>query len=460
MECLRCKHQITIVGPRGGKSAEPQRDVEETGDEEVVDSTRTNVDSRQAAKQSPQKKRSEPADAPRAKAAAKEGDKRKAAEKRPESAKPPSKKVPPPFVREWFVIVDGAEQGPFKEPDLIADLEGGKLKRATHAWHAGLEGWLHLEDIAELAPYASASHRLADAVLTLEPFGSEDEPRKSTAVAPPPFVPIAETPVAGAEGRGEATALFTVKARGDKAKSAPVPTPAPASPPTPARGNRMAIVLSGAALLAAFTLVAIMSFGLRSGPSSEAAPQTTVIEVRPNLALVPPPGEAPAPEADPKAPPPPPPPTPVSTPPPPPPTATPPPPPPPTATPPPPPPTATPTATMAPPKSARAAVRFQGVSIKDGGNRPPWLTPDNIKRSAALNRDLLSPCLGGQAAQAGAKVVAAFRISPEGQPKAIVIGRADAGLVKCVRDMVAAMRFPRFTGDMKQVEFTVAFGPP
>jgi membrane protease subunit (stomatin/prohibitin family) len=58
---------------------------------------------------------------------------------------------PPPPVVQYFVAVNGAQQGPFDENTFRGMVQSGTLKRETQVWKAGMAGWLQAGQVPELA---------------------------------------------------------------------------------------------------------------------------------------------------------------------------------------------------------------------------------------------------------------------------------------------------------------------
>jgi membrane protease subunit (stomatin/prohibitin family) len=61
--------------------------------------------------------------------------------------------TPPPLpVASWFVAVDGQQQGPFAEQDVRSRLASGELTVDSLVWRDGMDGWVRLAHVPELAP--------------------------------------------------------------------------------------------------------------------------------------------------------------------------------------------------------------------------------------------------------------------------------------------------------------------
>src|SRR3954462_11119965 len=52
---------------------------------------------------------------------------------------------------EWYLVVNGAQAGPFSQDDVQARLRAGQIDRATLVFTAGMSQWMPLGQIPELA---------------------------------------------------------------------------------------------------------------------------------------------------------------------------------------------------------------------------------------------------------------------------------------------------------------------
>ncbi|HBM60822.1 MAG TPA: antifreeze protein [Citreicella sp.] len=68
---------------------------------------------------------------------------------RPEAAAPPP--PPPPVEHVWHIAENGATSGPFSKARLGRMVTEGSLRRDSHVWTQGQDGWKRAEDVAELA---------------------------------------------------------------------------------------------------------------------------------------------------------------------------------------------------------------------------------------------------------------------------------------------------------------------
>ncbi len=58
---------------------------------------------------------------------------------------------PPPVEHVWHIAENGQTKGPFSKADLGRMAGNGELKRDTHVWTPGQDGWKLASDVAELA---------------------------------------------------------------------------------------------------------------------------------------------------------------------------------------------------------------------------------------------------------------------------------------------------------------------
>ena len=72
------------------------------------------------------------------------------APQQPAAAAPPPP-PPPPVEHVWHIAENGATKGPFSKADLGRMVTSGELKRGTHVWTQGQDGWKTAEDVQELA---------------------------------------------------------------------------------------------------------------------------------------------------------------------------------------------------------------------------------------------------------------------------------------------------------------------
>src|SRR5688572_19095636 len=63
---------------------------------------------------------------------------------------------PPPPIAQYYVAVNGAQQGPYDANTVAQMISGGQITKATQMWKNGMAGWASAETIAELAQYFNA----------------------------------------------------------------------------------------------------------------------------------------------------------------------------------------------------------------------------------------------------------------------------------------------------------------
>ncbi|HTL81058.1 MAG TPA: SPFH domain-containing protein [Bacteroidia bacterium] len=63
---------------------------------------------------------------------------------------------PPPPMMQFFIAVNGAQQGPFDMGALQGMVQNGSLKKETNVWKNGMAGWLPAGQVAELAALFNA----------------------------------------------------------------------------------------------------------------------------------------------------------------------------------------------------------------------------------------------------------------------------------------------------------------
>jgi hypothetical protein len=71
----------------------------------------------------------------------------------PQAAPQPAPAGPPPLPAQaqWFVGVDGRQQGPFDAEGLAAQARAGSLTGSTLVWRNGMPAWSPAGEVAELA---------------------------------------------------------------------------------------------------------------------------------------------------------------------------------------------------------------------------------------------------------------------------------------------------------------------
>ncbi|MBI5494321.1 MAG: zinc-ribbon domain-containing protein [Deltaproteobacteria bacterium] len=59
--------------------------------------------------------------------------------------------VPPAATAAWHVAIKGQARGPFTDEELHTLASGGKIHARSRVWRAGMDAWVRLEDVCELA---------------------------------------------------------------------------------------------------------------------------------------------------------------------------------------------------------------------------------------------------------------------------------------------------------------------
>ncbi len=69
----------------------------------------------------------------------------------------PNTPPPPPPVSQYFIAVNGAQQGPFDENTFRAMIQSGTVKLETVIWKAGMAGWVPASQVPELAQFFNST---------------------------------------------------------------------------------------------------------------------------------------------------------------------------------------------------------------------------------------------------------------------------------------------------------------
>ena len=69
----------------------------------------------------------------------------------PSPAPAPAASTPPPLPAEWYLGVQGRQEGPFDLAGLCAQAASGTLTGTTLVWRAGMQGWVAAQEVADLA---------------------------------------------------------------------------------------------------------------------------------------------------------------------------------------------------------------------------------------------------------------------------------------------------------------------
>lgn len=62
---------------------------------------------------------------------------------------------------EWYVAIDGVQQGPFAFAEVVQKVEGRQLIGRHYVWHDGMENWQRLRDVPDLAKYLPTPRKVA-----------------------------------------------------------------------------------------------------------------------------------------------------------------------------------------------------------------------------------------------------------------------------------------------------------
>jgi membrane protease subunit (stomatin/prohibitin family) len=63
----------------------------------------------------------------------------------------PGAPPPPPVEHVWHIAENGQTSGPFSKADMGRMAQSGALRRDSHVWTPGQDGWMRAEDVADLA---------------------------------------------------------------------------------------------------------------------------------------------------------------------------------------------------------------------------------------------------------------------------------------------------------------------
>jgi membrane protease subunit (stomatin/prohibitin family) len=64
---------------------------------------------------------------------------------------------PPPPVSQYFIAVNGAQQGPYDDNTFRAMIQNGTVKKETVIWKAGMAGWIPAGQVPELAAFFNST---------------------------------------------------------------------------------------------------------------------------------------------------------------------------------------------------------------------------------------------------------------------------------------------------------------
>ena len=145
---------------------------------------------------------------------------------------------------EWFVAVDGAEQGPLSCTDAAKYVVSLKSEQSVHVWKEGMDGWKRPEDVAIIAQEISTLRRPPAAssprAPTRDDFSSTPRPVPADSVARL-RVPGTRPNSPPALGSGSGPKLSQPGIRGSDSKlSRPLPGSGPKVAPIPGSGPKVA----------------------------------------------------------------------------------------------------------------------------------------------------------------------------------------------------------------------------
>jgi predicted Zn finger-like uncharacterized protein len=163
---------------------------------------------------------------------------------------------PPAGHREWFVAVDGKEQGPLGRSDAAKIIVSLKPEQSVRVWKEGMDGWKRPKDVAIIAQEISDLKRSpvgppADAPTPAPRAGSSSAPRSAPSSGVPAPGSRPKPLPTGSSGSGP-----KLPQPGSGLKSSPpAPGSGPKAVPPPIPGSeskaRLSVPVAGAKLAAA-----------------------------------------------------------------------------------------------------------------------------------------------------------------------------------------------------------------
>ncbi|MBN1946868.1 MAG: zinc-ribbon domain-containing protein [Bradymonadales bacterium] len=98
--------------------------------------------------------------------------------------------------QEWFYVLDGQQTGPVQITDMEAQVAAGQITPDTYVWREGMEDWIHLAEVSELAHLvpveASSSYLAAEPPEPAE--AAKAWPMQEPGLVPPPVAPFSPSP--------------------------------------------------------------------------------------------------------------------------------------------------------------------------------------------------------------------------------------------------------------------------
>ena len=166
----------------------------------------------------------------------------------PSASRPSSRlSLPPTRPQEWFVAVDGAEQGPLSCTTAAKYIVSLKPEQSVHVWKEGMDGWKRPKDVAIIAQEISALRRTPTRASSQMPVVPADASSARRPV-PAPADSAARLQVPGsrpkpppAGGAGSGPNLPQPGISGSSPRlSPPLPGSGPKPPPVPGSGPKAA----------------------------------------------------------------------------------------------------------------------------------------------------------------------------------------------------------------------------
>jgi len=166
----------------------------------------------------------------------------------------------PSGLHEWYVSVDGAEQGPLSCRDAAKYIVSLPPERSVHVWKEGMDGWKLPKDVAIIAQEVSSLKRSSsDSAARLRvsgsgpkslPAGGPDAGAKLSQPGIPDSGAKGSSPIPGSDpksapppipGSGPKSAPPRISGSGPKLAPPPIPGSGPKlAPPAPGPGARLA----------------------------------------------------------------------------------------------------------------------------------------------------------------------------------------------------------------------------
>jgi hypothetical protein len=104
------------------------------------------------------------------------------AQKKMAKAPPPPPKETVEIIEErnWFLIHNDVQIGPFSTTEVIASLQSGKVFPRDHAWQDGMSNWVKIQDLSDFAEYFSSHPKVIESKRGAPtPAASSSEKRQS-----------------------------------------------------------------------------------------------------------------------------------------------------------------------------------------------------------------------------------------------------------------------------------------